>query len=99
MQIYQATKEGRNQSRYPYPVRPIAHLLDLISLTGSTVKATPDMRLAARADFTYWNTHTGVLAASAREDQYRVFLSTLLGRAPERSGGVWVWTNIDPASI
>ena len=92
------SKDGRG-GFYPYPVRPIAHLLDLIAVTGSTVKATPDMRLAARADFTYWNTHTVVLAACNREDQYRVFLSTLLGRAPERSGGVWVWTNIDPASL
>jgi hypothetical protein len=79
----------------PYPIRPTAHLLDLISITNAPVAVSHGVRLRAKADLAYWGTTTVVLGPCAREQLFLSFLTDLLG-TPDLTGGVWVWNNANP---
>jgi hypothetical protein len=80
-----------------YPHRPTDHLLQIIELRGFTLRVTPGMRAKAAEDLAHWGTRTIVLGPCAHEDVYEQFLTDLVGRPPESTGGVKVWRDVDLA--
>ena len=80
-----------------YPHRPTERLLMQLVLRGLPVTITPELRRHARDDLAYWHAGTVVLGPTRYEQTCLSFLTALLRRDPERTGGVWLWR--DPSGV
>ena len=81
------------------PRRPTEQVLLQLAFSGTPVQLTPTLRRHARDDLAYWGARTVVLGPAPYEPVLLDFVTTLLHRAPERTGGVWVWRGVDPSQV
>lgn len=59
--------------------------------SGRAVAVNDTVRAQSREDLAYWGVGTVVLGPTDHEDELRQFLTAVLGREPEGTGGVWLW--------
>jgi hypothetical protein len=69
---------------------------DLVALDAGTYPAQPpaDERAPALANLRQWNVDTIVVGPSPGQSRIVAFFTRVLGRRPERTGGVSVWWNV-----
>jgi hypothetical protein len=79
------------------PRSATSDLLEGIELGHGTPAPTDRLRRALAADLGGWRVATVVVGPMPHEDQAVAVLAWVLGRAPERVGGVWVWWDVAPA--
>jgi hypothetical protein len=71
--------------------RPTSKMLQDIARTGERPPIGENERRTAVQDLVFWRAAVVVLGAQAHEDTLRETVTDLLGRAPQRVGGVWLW--------
>lgn len=82
-----------------FPRRLTEQVFLQLAFNGQPVTINATSRAHARDDFAYWQVRTVVLGPNRSEQVLLSFLTTLLHRAPERTGGVWLWRDIDPSQL
>ena len=92
-------REGGRAGFGTFPRRPTEQVLLQLAFSGTPVEVTPTLRRHARDDLAYWGARTVVLGPTTYEPVLLDFVTTLLHRAPERTGDVWVWRGIDPSQV
>jgi hypothetical protein len=74
---------------------PTAQLLTTVGNEGAPRQVSAEERAQAQADLREWGADAVVLGPDASQDALRQTVTALLGREPERIGGVDVWS-LDP---
>jgi hypothetical protein len=69
---------------------------DLVALDAGTYPASVPAgeRERALVNLRQWNVDTIVVGPSPGEGRIVTFFTRVIGRGPERTGGVWVWWNV-----
>lgn len=80
---------------FPRPL--LERVLIAVGNEGYTVPVTPALRQDARNTLRYWGAHAVLVGPCPHEEALRRFVTDLLGRPPVRTGGVWLWPDVDPA--
>lgn len=79
---------------FPRPL--LERVLISIGTQGYTVPVTPALRESARTALRYWGAHAFLVGPCPHEQVLVRFVTDLLGRPPQRTGGVSLWTDVDP---
>jgi dolichyl-phosphate beta-glucosyltransferase len=69
-------------------------VLEGIELGEETPAPTEELRASMAADLAAWHVRTVVVGPMPHEDRAVATLSRVVGRPPERVGGVWVWWDV-----
>jgi hypothetical protein len=72
-------------------------VLEGIELGEGIPPATDELRRSMAGDLARWHVRTVVVGPMPHEDQAVAAVSWVVGRAPERVEGVWVWWDVAPA--
>lgn len=73
------------------PSRRTSALLYSVFSTGNVPAITPQMRAQAVTDLRYWRAAVIVLPKASHEDALKQATTDLVGFAPKRVGGTWLW--------
>ncbi len=71
--------------------RPTQRVLVSIAGTGEVPVVTEQLRAQARNDLVFWQTRVIVLGPAEHRDQLATFVTDVVRRPPEVSGGVLIW--------
>ncbi|MBO0727860.1 MAG: hypothetical protein J2P57_01290 [Acidimicrobiaceae bacterium] len=69
---------------------------DLVELETGSYRARPPSEESQQAwiNLRQWDVDTIVVGPTSNEDQVVAYFTRVLGHAPERAGGVWVWWHV-----
>lgn len=73
------------------PPRPTSSFFKSIQRTGLIPTVTPQARTALVDDLRFWRAGVVVLGPQRYEEALLLGMTQLIGRRPERVGGVWLW--------
>jgi hypothetical protein len=90
---------GRHAIYGVYPRRKLDQALIQIVSLGGTIDVSPTLRSLATKDLIYWGVQTVVLGPTKHRAECLAFLTDLLRRPPEETGGVAIWRDVDPRRI
>jgi hypothetical protein len=82
-----------------YPPLPTQAVLVGLVEQGRCPEITPALRSQAGADLRRWGTRAVVLGPAPYERAGVAWLTALLHRAPEHTGGVWLWRDVTPQAV
>jgi hypothetical protein len=79
------------------PPSSTSDVLSEIELGGGSPARGDDLRRAMACDLVHWRVRTVVVGPMAHEDEAVATMSWLVGHAPDRVEGVWVWWDVAPS--
>ena len=95
---YQGPDRNGHRIYGPVPSTTSA-VMEAIWATGRAQALSTELRRGIAADLEAWSVRDILVGPMPHREEMTAFMTALTGRPPVESGGVALWTNVDPARL